>query len=94
MIYPLETTDFRLSESFFVRIPTKSLETLKKVYMIFQVQTLVNLKDAKGNKYKQSNYQNDIENLQFRTEMVAVLPLYDSNEKSILKNRDYSLELL
>jgi len=56
LIYPLETPDFRMSESFFVRIPTKSLETLKKIYMIFQVQTLANLKDSKGNKYKQSNF--------------------------------------
>jgi hypothetical protein len=35
LIYPLESTDFRLSENFFIRIPTKSLETLKKIYMIF-----------------------------------------------------------
>jgi hypothetical protein len=35
LIYPLEASEFNLSETFFVRIPTKSLETLKKIYLIF-----------------------------------------------------------
>lgn len=35
LIYPLEASEFHLNETFFVRIPTKSLETLKKIYLIF-----------------------------------------------------------
>jgi len=35
-----------------------------------------------------------LENLQFKTEMVAALPLYDQSEKCILKNKKYTLELL
>lgn len=35
LVYPLEQTEFRMSETFFVRIPTKSLDTLKKIYLIF-----------------------------------------------------------
>lgn len=83
-----------MCENFFVRIPTKSLETLKKIYVVFLVQTLVSIKDGKGNKIKATNYQNDIDSLMFRTEMVACLPLYDQNENCILKNKTYSLELL
>jgi hypothetical protein len=30
------------NESFFVRIPTKSLDTLKKIYLLFMVQVLAN----------------------------------------------------
>lgn len=38
MLYPLDVTDSRLTgEGFFVRIPTKSLDTLKKIYLIFMV---------------------------------------------------------
>ena len=32
--------------------------------------------------------------MQFKTEMVAALPLYDQSEKCILKNKKYTLELL
>jgi hypothetical protein len=57
MLYPLEITHNSLNgEGFFVRIPTKSLETLKKIYLIFMVQTLVSTKDAKGNKIKSTNF--------------------------------------
>jgi len=57
LIHPLETMETRLSsEGFFVRIPTKSLDTLKKIYLLFMVQTLVYSKDAKGNKIKPSNF--------------------------------------
>lgn len=52
-----------MHESFFVRIPTKSLDTLKKVYLIFLVQTLANNKDSKGGKIKSSNYMNELERL-------------------------------
>ena len=34
-----------------------------------------------------------MDTLIFRTEMVAVLPLYDFVENCILKNKSYSLEL-
>ena len=86
--------DVKLQEGFFVRIPTKSLDTLKKIYLVFLIQTLVYVKDAKGNKIKPTNFHNDMDSLIFRTEMVAVLPLYDFVENCILKNKSYSLELL
>ena len=54
-IHALEQ-EVRFGEGFFVRIPTKSLDTLKKVYLVFLVQTLVFTKDTKGNKIKASNY--------------------------------------
>lgn len=60
----LPDRDIRLgSEGFFIRIPTKSLDTLKKIYLLFMVQTLVNPKDSKGNKIKSSNFQNDMDSL-------------------------------
>jgi hypothetical protein len=40
MIYPSEL-EIKMIENFFIRIPTKSLETLKKIYLVFLVQTLV-----------------------------------------------------
>jgi len=52
-----------MHESFFVRIPTKSLETLKKLYLIFLVQTLVVNKDSKGNKIKTTNFVNELDRL-------------------------------
>lgn len=76
VIYPSET-EVRLPEGFFVRIPTKSLETLKKIYLVFMVQSLVYTKDAKGNKIKASNFHMDLEGLIFKTDYVAALPLYD-----------------
>jgi len=57
------------------------------------VQVLINQKDSKGNKIKASNFHQDIDSLYFKTEMVAVLPLYDSYDNCILKNRIYGLEL-
>lgn len=56
LIYPLETTEFKMNENFFVRIPTRTFDTLKRMYLLFKVQVLVNQKDARGNKYKSSNY--------------------------------------
>lgn len=41
------------------------------------VQVLINQKDSKGNKIKASNFHQDVDALYFKTEMVAVLPLYD-----------------
>lgn len=79
-LYPTDTDtkDIRFgSEGFFVRIPTKSLDTLKKIYLLFMVQVLINQKDSKGNKIKASNFHQDVDALYFKTEMVAVLPLYD-----------------
>ena len=35
LIYPLDPVEFGINEGFFVRIPTKSLDTLKKIYLIF-----------------------------------------------------------
>jgi hypothetical protein len=52
-----------MNETFFIRIPTKSLDTLKKIYLIFLVQTLVIPKDSKGNKIKASNFHNEMDNL-------------------------------
>lgn len=64
LIHPMESLDTRLTgEGFFVRIPTKSLDTLKKIYLLFMVQTLVYSKDAKGNKIKSSNFQTDMDSL-------------------------------
>eukprot|EP00347_Sterkiella_histriomuscorum_P008264 403345746 len=85
--------DIAMHESFFVRIPTKSLDTLKKLYLIFLVQTLVNNKDSKGGKIKSSNYTNELDRLQFKTEIFGVLPLYDGLNNSILKNDVYHLAM-
>ena len=60
MIYPSEL-EIKMIENFFIRIPTKSLDTLKKIYLVFLVQTLVYQKDAKGNKIKATNFAHDID---------------------------------
>lgn len=63
-IYSTEGTEKEIrfgGEGFFVRIPTRSLDTLKKIYLLFMVQTLV--KDPKAPKVKASNFHNEIENL-------------------------------
>lgn len=54
-----------MNDCFYVRIPTKQLDTLKKLYLIFMVQTLSHTKDSKGNKIKAQNIHKDLENLQF-----------------------------
>ncbi|CDW89623.1 dedicator of cytokinesis protein 2 [Stylonychia lemnae] len=82
LIYPNQE-DSQMHESFFVRIPTKSLETLKKLYLIFLVQTLVTNKDSKGNKIK----------TKFKTDIFGVLPLYDGLKDCILKNDSYILTM-
>ena len=64
-IYPLEYSTFQtlipLCESFYVRIPTKSIDNLKKISLIILVQTLenVNSSDKKLIKFKRAS-----ENLQ------------------------------
>ena len=83
-----------MQESFFVRIPTKSLDTLKKIYLVFLVQVLAQTKDGKGNKIKGSNFMaGEFENLQFKTYAFEVLSLYNFQYDSILKNQLYSLKL-
>lgn len=55
LIYPMDPV-VQMYENFFIRIPTKSLDTLKKIYLVFLIQTLVPMKDAKGNKIKSTNF--------------------------------------
>ena len=55
--------EIQIHESLFVRIPTKSIDTLQKLYLIFMVQTLAVNKDSKGNKIKTSNYYNELDKL-------------------------------
>ena len=45
LIYPMDPV-VQMYENFFIRIPTKSLDTLKKIYLVFLIQTLVPMKDA------------------------------------------------
>jgi hypothetical protein len=57
----IDSNEIKLSgEGFFVRIPTKSIETLKRLYLIFMVQFLVPNKEGKAPKIKASNFMNDM----------------------------------
>ena len=38
-------SEVTIGEGFFIRIPTKQIETLRKLYAIFLVQVLINKKD-------------------------------------------------
>lgn len=62
LIYTTEQ-DVKMNESFYIRIPTKSLETLSKLYIVFLVQTLLNTKDSRGSKIKANNFANETESL-------------------------------
>lgn len=56
-------SEIEIHEEFTMRIPTKSMDTLKMLYLVFTVQTLTNLRDAKGHKIKAAYTYLDLSSL-------------------------------
>ena len=55
--------EVEIHEEFTMRIPTKSMDTLKMLYLVFTVQTLSTLRDSKGNKIKAAYSYLELSNL-------------------------------
>jgi hypothetical protein len=77
-----------------VRIPTKSIDNLKKISLIILVQTLENINSSDKKLIKFKRASENLHNMKFKTEFIAFMPIFDKRTQMVVENdRDHSLEI-
>jgi len=66
-----------------LRIPTKSLESLKRLFLVFMIEIVPK---GKGGLKFGKDHQLDITKLEFKGDYFAVVPLYSSLTESIISD--------
>jgi len=72
--------EVNLSETFLIRIPTKSIDALKRLFILFFIETV----DKQHKKVAKKKEGVDMTKVEFKPGYLAIVPLYDTHNESVI----------